>query len=76
MKAFVIHDNDCGLYPTVKEGSLKTYEEICHSQICDFYKDHSGGWWQKGLEKGKNENRLLKGSLQYELQIVAGGLDL
>lgn len=53
MKAFAIHDNDCGLYPTVKEESLKTFEEICHSQICDFYKDHVGSWWQKGLEGGQ-----------------------
>lgn len=53
MKAFAIRDNDCGLYPTVKEGSLKTFEEICHSQICDIYKDHVGSWWQKGLEGGQ-----------------------
>ena len=28
-------DGECGLYPAVQEGSLKTCEEICHSQICD-----------------------------------------
>lgn len=27
--------NECGLYLTVKAGSLKICEEICHSQIYD-----------------------------------------
>lgn len=31
--------------------------------------------WRKVLKESKNENRLLKGSLQYELQTVGGGLD-
>lgn len=30
--------------------------------------------WRKVLEESKNENRLFKGSLQYEVQTAAGGL--
>ena len=49
------HDNECGLYTTVTEGSLKVRFVI--------FKDHFGSLVEKRTEGDKYENRQLKGSL-------------
>ena len=64
-------DNKCGLYLTVKEGFLKTCEEICHSHICNLQRS----LWQPGGEtdwrRARIKTNYLKVNCQCEIQTDA-----